>query len=409
MLKGFESECCVSVDHAHEESTLHSGVISDLGVEADALQHSRNVQGDHFAGDAQSAQEDFSGSLHSTMHAGLHIHEKAREKVLHGARQVGQDHASALQRVDGPFLTPTAGDYFCVFQGGGILFTAPHSLKIERGGKASGERVRTHLRERWTAEIALALAREVDANGLPASVMVWNRAARLHVSRLDPNFLTRDQFHMCPWHCALHRWLLGSRGSPLLHVDFHGKNEHEDRADCLDLGMVPLERCWPEQDQAFVSRLKHSLKKTLDKVLARHRVLNSQGRPLVVEMQPTLNGYWGKQKLKTLSHQSVLLGVPALQLEAPPRLRERFIADAELQTSVAAALSQVFREVVVPWWSARDAQPVIAKSRPLEADASLGEKVLETDTVNFPSFRIWCSQLYNELVQRERSTCEFQI
>lgn len=56
---------------------------------------------------------------------------------------------------------------------GPIIFTAPHSLKLHRGGAEEGERVRIHLRERWSSEVAVKLARacqdhmgEAGAKGL---------------------------------------------------------------------------------------------------------------------------------------------------------------------------------------------------------------------------------------------------
>jgi len=335
--------------------------------------------------------------LTSSLQAGTSL-EGTVEEPCAEAVQFVQEEAYVSLPVDGPLLMPTAGDMFCFLQGQ-VLITAPHSLKLERGGAASGEKVRTHLRERWTAEIALALARELSNLGLPASVMVWNRTARPRGGRLDPNFLTREQFHLCPWHCALHRWLLGSKGLPLLHIDFHGKNEPDGNADCLDLGMAPLERSWPVTEQGFVLTLKHRLKKYLDKALTSHGVTNGKGQPLKVDSKPTLNGFWGKQKLKTLSHQSALLGIPSIQLEVPPRLRQRFIDKPELYTAFAAAISQAFQEVIIPWWSARAGKEVAAEPRPLLADAGLAEKVWESDSVNPSNFSSWCSQLYTELVQ----------
>lgn len=327
-------------------------------------------------------------------------HPKCRAILPRVAAQVPDEHSDSL-------LVPASGEFFCSLQGR-ILITAPHSLKLERGGNAKGEQVRTHLRERWTAEIAVALAHELDNIGMPASVMVWNRAAKSQKGRLDPNFLTREQFQACPWHCALHRWALAAGGMPLLHVDFHGKNEPEGGPDVLDLGVAPLERCWPEHDQQFVSKLTRCLKKHLDKALASCGVKNGQGHPLVVETKPVLNGFWGKRKLKTLSHQSVMLGIPAFQLEAPPRLRQRFIAEPQLCTAVATAIVQVFHDVVEPWWLARALQEV-PWPQSLTADVRLADKIVETRRDNFPCFCTWCSQLYDELVQKERSTCEFQI
>merc|ERR1711865_63673 len=137
--------------------------------------------------------------------------------------------------------------------------------------------------------------------------------------------------------------------------------------------------------------------------------MGGKGGPLVVEASPVLNGFWGKHKLKTLSHQSVLLGIPALQLEAPPWLRQRIISEPKLCTALAAAIAQAFQEVVVPWWCAREGQLVMAQPKSLQPDASLAQSVVERQFVNPAHFSAWSSQLYDELVQRERLTCELQI
>lgn len=41
---------------------------------------------------------------------------------------------------------------------GPILFTAPHSGKLRRGGDAYEETKRTHLREKYTAVLAMRMA-----------------------------------------------------------------------------------------------------------------------------------------------------------------------------------------------------------------------------------------------------------
>ena len=46
---------------------------------------------------------------------------------------------------------------------GPILFTAPHSGKLQRGGAEYGEKRRVHLRERYTNTLALKFAHEVSS------------------------------------------------------------------------------------------------------------------------------------------------------------------------------------------------------------------------------------------------------
>ncbi|CAK9004677.1 Uncharacterized protein CT_035 [Durusdinium trenchii] len=236
--------------------------------------------------------------------------------------------ASALHP-PAPILQRGGLDFVCCL-GGPILITAPHSMKIVRGGGGTLERTRNHKQERWTAEISMLVARELYLAGLPASVMVWNRIAGPGRGRLDPNYLLRSQFNLSPWHRALHKWAtkIGGGGPatdagiPLLHVDLHGKVSEKLH---LDLGAAPLEEVWPEQDQSVVRALKFNFCKKLDKALADCRVLSQKGKQIKVEADPALHGFWGADTVTTISHQSVLLGIPAVQFEMPPRLREQLI------------------------------------------------------------------------------------
>ena len=51
--------------------------------------------------------------------------------------------------------------YLAMIQGP-LLFTAPHSGKVKRGGEEYGEKRRTHLREKYTAVLALRLAHQMS-------------------------------------------------------------------------------------------------------------------------------------------------------------------------------------------------------------------------------------------------------
>jgi hypothetical protein len=89
------------------------------------------------------------------------------------------------------------------------MLTAPHGLKVWRGGKAHGDRRRVHLRERYITEIVLKLALRVEAKtGVPCSFVCWNMktAVDLDKNNKDPNYLLEEQFDDSPWHAALVRY-----------------------------------------------------------------------------------------------------------------------------------------------------------------------------------------------------------
>ena len=49
---------------------------------------------------------------------------------------------------------------FISYVNGPLLFTAPHSGKLKRGGVEYGEKRRTHLREQYTSVLAMRFALE---------------------------------------------------------------------------------------------------------------------------------------------------------------------------------------------------------------------------------------------------------
>jgi hypothetical protein len=194
---------------------------------------------------------------------------------------------------------------------GPILFTAPHGLKLHRGGEEQGERVRIHLRERWSSEIAAKLARACEQHtGFLGSLLVWNpkTAKKKDPANLDPNYLNASQQPASPWHHMLHRFRQrfdgnggagggveeaagggggaeGQRGGsgrrgrlsvsgeasssrgvsmPMLHVDVHGKKDRKTNLD-LDVGLGPMEVLW---DLEGVTNLKRSLEAGMSRAFA---------------------------------------------------------------------------------------------------------------------------------------------
>merc|ERR1711865_892043 len=95
----------------------------------------------------------------------------------------------------------------------------------------------------------------------------------------------------------------------------------------------------------------------LEAVLMAQQVLGPRANLITVQTEPKLDGF--RPEWHTMSMQSALLGVPSVQLELPPHLRDRLVYDAELMRSFANGISKVFHETVVPWWlSARCTDPL---------------------------------------------------
>lgn len=103
-----------------------------------------------------------------------------------------------------------------------------------------------HLREHWVSTVVLGLAEKISQlrakkAGKGASFCVWGKekAEVNMLNRIDPNYLVREQFAQCPFHCGLHKFALANPDTPLLHIDVHGKKDDFDNGT-LELGIKPL-------------------------------------------------------------------------------------------------------------------------------------------------------------------------
>ena len=79
---------------------------------------------------------------------------KAKPKAVPKTTPKAPPPKAAPPAPSGPILKKGGLDYICSL-GGPVLITAPHSIKIVRGGGETQERTRNHKRERWTAEISM--------------------------------------------------------------------------------------------------------------------------------------------------------------------------------------------------------------------------------------------------------------
>ena len=269
---------------------------------------------------------------------------------------------------------------------GPILVTAPHGLKL------AGPR-RSHLREKYTSELALLLAKALakympavqqqqqpgkgeskqtsssttttsSSSAQIASFCVWNyKTARKRDPRnLDPNFLYRSEWPKSPFHTALlkfrGKWQEDGRyaGTPCFHVDFHGKRDRSKAGRyCMDIGMEPwlqhpsAVRGWTRRD---VETVRDAAQRELDAALAQTTI---RGKACVSNPNPRLHGWWGddddsdleedEECETTMTHQAVLEGIPSMQFETPGVLRRQMMLDPALLDRIAKAIAGIYCQV----------------------------------------------------------------
>ncbi|KAK3090184.1 hypothetical protein FSP39_009835 [Pinctada imbricata] len=234
----------------------------------------------------------------------------------------------------------------CLFKlFGPILLSAPHGIKLWRGG-TEGRRKRIHYREIFITEIVLRLAGEINKiMGFPASFVVWDRriAMPADFKNLDPNYLTEKQFPNSPFHEALVQFKKYGQLNkfPIMHVDVHGKKNRKTNMD-LDIGFKALENHWPEQ--SFVKWLKSEAETQFEKTFNSPKCEKNDMR-FTVNIDPSLCGDWGGD-LFTMACQSVTSGIPGFQLEIPRAMRAHLIEDNSLMAEFAQAIVNIYNTCI---------------------------------------------------------------
>lgn len=254
---------------------------------------------------------------------------------------------NSLKQKDRSFTQPIlpkliTGNPSCMFRlNGPILLSAPHGLKIWRGG-TDGRRRRIHYREIYVTEIVIKLAMEINKYaGYPASFIIWDRKVAMPADfrNLDPNYLTEKQFPQSPWHEALERFKAHGQDNkmPILHIDVHGKKDRKNNMD-IDAGFRAMETRWP--DKKFVEGFKETTHKAFTKVFS-DPSYEKRGMKYAINVDPLLCGDWGGD-LYTMTCQSVCLGVPSFQLEIPRTVRARLVEDDDFTSKFAKAIIDIY-------------------------------------------------------------------
>lgn len=250
-------------------------------------------------------------------------------------------YAKLVKPILSKIITNTPACMFKLF--GPILLSAPHGIKLWRGG-TEGRRRRIHYREIHVTEILLKVANEINRiAGIPPSFIIWDRrmAMPADFKNLDPNYLTEKQFPQSPFHEALEYFKQFGRDNklPLLHIDMHGKKNRKTNMD-LDVGFKAMETHW--KDQSFAKWLKNETECVFTTMFSDPKyVYEKNNMRFTVNVNPSLCGDWGGD-LYTMTCQSVVMGTPAFQLEIPRAIRNQLIVDDELVTKLAQSIVDIY-------------------------------------------------------------------
>lgn len=232
---------------------------------------------------------------------------------------------------------------------GPILFTAPHSTRLYRGGVEYNEKQRIHPREAYTAELAVRWASKIEG-----SFCVWSKSTILSYKNLDPNYLKKSKFEKSPFHQSLHAFRIKNIDKPLLHIDIHGKKDSNIKTT-LDLGVECLLVKWTDE-QKFCKNLISALTDNINKAFASsHKMQSSKA---YCDNEPYLNGYWGDVDIYTMTEQAVDLAIPSLQLEIPLSMREELFINKSFSDSFYESLIDTYNSVIIPWFNSKKVQPI---------------------------------------------------
>lgn len=244
--------------------------------------------------------------------------------------------------------TKTKKDYLAYINGP-ILFTAPHSTRLYRGGEEYNEKQRVHHSEAFTAALAIRWASKIDG-----SFCVWSKSAKLSTKNLDPNYLKKCKFEKSPFHQSLQAIRIKNIDKPLLHIDIHGKKDSNEKTT-LDLGIECLRVKWNDE-KLFCQNLTSALTENINKAFESSNKM--QSLKAYCDNDPYLNGYWGDVDIFTMTEQAVDLGIPSFQLEIPLTMREELFENKSFSDLFFDALINAYNTVIVPWFNPKKIQPI---------------------------------------------------
>ena len=175
------------------------------------------------------------------------------------------------------------------------------------------------------------------------SFCAWNEtvAKQQDKANMDPNYTLATQFAASPWNQCLNRFqqkISYGADLPTFHIDIHGK---WDITPTLEIGTDAMMEVFG--DERFVQKVIDAFEKEMGYVL--HWLNATRGFEFEVDTDPNLRGFWGHDTFTTMNHQSVLLGMPAVQFEMPPDMRLELIQNPEFMRRFAAGIVGAYKRI----------------------------------------------------------------
>jgi hypothetical protein len=72
---------------------------------------------------------------------------------------------------------------------------------------------------------------------------------------------------------------------------------------------------------------------------------------VVCNPEGELVGKWVKGNMHTMTHQSVMQGIPAMQIEFPRSIRALLMKDNNLVKGIATCILDTYEQIIVPRWN----------------------------------------------------------
>lgn len=237
--------------------------------------------------------------------------------------------------------------HYLGFINGPMLFTAPHSKEVYRGGPEYGDTLRKHKREKFTAALAVEFAHAVRINGVaPYSFMVWGDITDVNYDDRDPNYLLETMFAGSQFHQSLHSFVKQNPSKALLHIDIHGK---ANRATCfVDIGIKSIQEHWG-YSHPFVASTQSFFSSQVN------FFADSDLPSCQFTTNGEFKGYWYKYKNKTkrpdrhsMTEQAIEQGIPSFQVEFPWDVRKELFNNATFFSKMVGVFEDFYQQVVIP-------------------------------------------------------------
>lgn len=125
----------------------------------------------------------------------------------------------------------------------------------------------------------------------------------------------------------------------------------------IDIGTRALKEDFnPEDQEPFVKKLVLGFTEKMQDIF---KEVEIKGFKVNCNPEGELVGKWAKGNMHTMTHQSVLLGIPAMQIEFPRSIRRLLISDRSKIVSLAKCILDTYEQIIVPLWNMKKTDLIV--------------------------------------------------